>query len=697
MCLPTSPTASPRLAQIAQVKASLRGWGQPAPDAPGDVDSAAQPIPDQSIRPSPEAIIDRHNRQALIKDMRLRIAERLQSAVKLLALPLAERPGVVNAPGLLIRPYDIARRQPGQADEPLPAHSKIIDLCDAHNYQLLILGAPGAGKTFLMHELARDLLGRAEHDEAAPVPVIFSLAAWLPKQPIETWLIIDLARRLGAKPAMIARLWQAGMILPLLDGLDEVATLERRQQCVEAINAYRAAQDRLSSPLVVACREREYQDLPALKVSTALVVQPLAPALIPRYLAGPSFAGLRQALARDPQLAKALCTPLLLGLVATTYHDRVSELPIDADAAALRTQILRDYVVRCMAPRDDAAALRVPAAQLHAFLVWLARSMTAHDNQQEFYIEFLQPTWLSSRLWIWMWRGLSIIGFGLIGELAFGLIGGLEIGLFFGLERGLVDGVKIGLVGLIIGLLFGLLSELEGRLSTITPVETLTWSWKRIRQKWRVVLYGGLSGGLALGLILGLGGGFGGWLVGGLVGGLIGGLIAGIQTGLADVRSIPSQGIQRSWHSAWLGGLVLGLGGGLIFGLISRLALGLVGGVGGGMALGLGSGFLFYGGAAIIQHNLLRLLLPLSSSAPLNLVRWLEESCQRGLLVHVGGGYRFYHELLQRHFAAHDEPDYPQMPILAESEELEKHETRSQAASCIRPPRSNGTENPVNR
>ena len=45
----------------------------------------------------------------------------------------------------------------------------------------------------------------------------------------------------------------------------------------------------------------------------------------------------------------------------------------------------------------------------------------------------------------------------------------------------------------------------------------------------------------------------------------------------------------------------------------------------------------------------------------------LEEARLRGALLRVGG-YRFNHALLQRHFAAHEEPGCPRVPILAETE-----------------------------
>jgi hypothetical protein len=113
-------------AQIAQIKATLRGCGQSAPDMLGDVASTVGQVSDT----------ERYNRQMLIRDMRQRFAKQLESAPKLIRLRLAERLGAVEPPGALIRPYDIACRRPGQADAVLPARPRIVDLYDEHNAQL---------------------------------------------------------------------------------------------------------------------------------------------------------------------------------------------------------------------------------------------------------------------------------------------------------------------------------------------------------------------------------------------------------------------------------------------------------------------------------------------------------------------------------------------------------------------------------
>ncbi len=58
---------------------------------------------------------------------------------------------------------------------------------------LLVLGEPGAGKTTMLLELARDLLSRAERDPIKPMPVIFSLSAWTEAKPsLAEWLVDEL-------------------------------------------------------------------------------------------------------------------------------------------------------------------------------------------------------------------------------------------------------------------------------------------------------------------------------------------------------------------------------------------------------------------------------------------------------------------------------------------------------------------------
>jgi predicted ATPase len=631
---------------------------------------------------------DQQNRQTLIDTMRLRYQERLEAISQTIPLALANRPNAVNPLGADRRPYDLTLRQTNQADKLLPKDSRLNDLFDQSQGQLLILGAPGAGKSFLLYELAHELVERADADSSLPVPVIFSLASWQPDQSLQEWMITDLSQRYNTKSQNIERLFNTNSILPLLDGLDEVDTLERRKQCVAAIHTYQA-EKHLAPPLVVTCREREYRDLPELHLNTALVVQPLTSTEINDYLADPEFAQLRQALAQDSSLAHLAQTPLFLSFMAATYRNHAPQLPNHTNSKTVRQIVLGDYVSYCCGTPNNPKAFKVPVTKLRAFLAWLASGMIAHNNQQDFYIEFLQPTWLPSRRSLQIWQGLIIFILGLTGGLAMILAIILAAGWIVELTKLLVGGFVVGLMG-------GFAIAGGVGLDKIYAPELWRWSWRSYISKLKRNLIFGVIFGLMIGLIFGQVGKIGEILINisvtgisiGFIGGAVGGVSNGFVTNYLIERQTPNQAIRRSIAISIIGGLgfgvifglgigvILGVIGGVmigqvvgqIFGIVFGIAIMFVGGILGGVFGGVVIGLLQFGGRAILQHYSLRLILSLSTSAPFLLVPWLEEACKRGLLMRIGGGYRFRHELLQRHFATHQEPGFPLPSFLAETE-----------------------------
>lgn len=614
--------------EIAHIKEVLRAEDIEVPDLPDDLPSSSeQASTPTSLKRSRKSVTPRnqstvsepyqHNRQMFINDMRRRFKEQLAKVPKVIKLRFAERHGAVERPGEVINPYDVSRQQSAQNDVVLSAQTRLIDLYDQHNGQLLILGARGAGKTFLLYELAQELVERAASDPNAPVPVIFSLATWKSGYSFEQWMIADLSQRYGVKPQFIRQFFTSGMILPLLDGLDEIDTFEHRKKCVEVINTYRQSRD-VIWPLVVTCRERDYQNLPLLKLNAALVIQPLTSAQINRYLSGDTFAPLQQALEQDAALADLANTPLLLTMMAEIYRNRAPQLPPDADQTTLHQTILSNYVTHCSTLPTNDTTLRVPMEQLRAFLAWLARGMIAHNNQQEFYIETLQSSWLPSK---W-WRGLSGLMFGL----GIGLIFGLVIGPFMANSGEPEESFFIRIIiGLFIGLLFGMANGLV--------FEIL------------FVLYPKLEG----------------VLIGGLV----------------HEGKVRNRANWRSFRSALVFGSLFGLINTLILNLLptpeSELSqVSLIELLFFGIICAMIGGFVVYFLGVRMYHHTIRLLIARSTPAPRNMLSWLDEAHLRGLLIRTGNGYRFYHELLERYFASYEEPGFPRVSILAEQERRPK-------------------------
>ena len=113
---------------------------------------------------------------------------------------------------------------PDQNRQTLSPDKKISHIFDEMNRALLILGAPGSGKTITLLQLTRDLITQVEQDEsfAQPIPVVFNLSTWRKGQPLIEWLVAELSTKYQI-PKRIGRPWlENNRLLPLLDGLDEV-------------------------------------------------------------------------------------------------------------------------------------------------------------------------------------------------------------------------------------------------------------------------------------------------------------------------------------------------------------------------------------------------------------------------------------------------------------------------------------------
>lgn len=233
---------------------------------------------------------------------------------------------------------------------PMSSEQSITSVFEEMGGSLLILGEPGSGKTTLMLTLARDLLDHAERDATRPIPVVFNLSSWASTGgKLSDWMAAELSAKYQV-PKKIGQSWvEAGHLLLLLDGLDEVLA-EKRAACVEAINAF--SEEAGLASVVVCCRLKEYLGLPIrLGLNGAVRLRLLSKEQVLAYVAqaGPSLTSLQTALQQDSSLLTLAETPFMLSMMARTYQG----VPVEALASeayatieARRQQLMQAYVQR---------------------------------------------------------------------------------------------------------------------------------------------------------------------------------------------------------------------------------------------------------------------------------------------------------------------------------------------------------------
>lgn len=303
--------------------------------------------------------------------------------------------------------------------------------------RLLILGAPGAGKTTILLKLAELLLRDAELDTTVPIPVVFNLSSWQEKRlPLQEWVSDELKNfHVVQKKQKALDLLQSGKLLLLLDGLDEVAE-QYRGDCIAAINAFLAEMTDIG--IVVCCRSRDLPASPQLQLQLPVEIQLLTPVQIDSYLnqLGEQAAPARLALDSlqqqlDPehedyeQQDELLRTPLILNMLLLAYRETpVAEITPNTSWDESIQHLFNTYITRMIQRSGKGKSWQqrtfpYPQERTIHWLSWLASKMHYH-NQSIFRLESLQPDWWDTpeerhlrRRFNWLDRGIGALVGGL--------------------------------------------------------------------------------------------------------------------------------------------------------------------------------------------------------------------------------------------------------------------------------------------
>ena len=221
--------------------------------------------------------------------------------------------------------------------------------------RLVVLGGAGSGKTMLMIRVIIDILYRREerrkerHSGGDPVPVLVPLMTWDPvAQDLRSWLTdrltIDypaLAELIQTREGLVPRieaLLKKRMIIPVLDGLDEMRHSARRQ-AIRQINNAMQASDR-PRQLLLTSRPDEYERAvghdyqkghASLRGAAVIDLCELSPGHVRRYLTDDDkdsrWLDVVGQLGTPSAIGKTLVNPLTVSLAAAIYNLHLVERP----------------------------------------------------------------------------------------------------------------------------------------------------------------------------------------------------------------------------------------------------------------------------------------------------------------------------------------------------------------------------------
>lgn len=252
--------------------------------------------------------------------------------------------------------------------------------------QVVVVGGSDSGKTIFAIKLTFGLLEVRDPEADDPVPVLFMLGSWRPHdEQIDAWIKRKLMQDYGVSRKMAKKLVSDGLILPILDGFDEIPEKQRSNGLNQLNQCF--GRDR---PFVMTSRTDEFMDalrIPGPIGSAAVIeLEPLTPKDIVGYLDPVGlnkWRKVRESLVDRPKsaMSTALSSPLMAALAFTVYSEPdkdPNELLNLPDESSVRAHLLKSFVPTMYRFKDWSSSAGASCRASGDFRPWRRKRHSAY-------------------------------------------------------------------------------------------------------------------------------------------------------------------------------------------------------------------------------------------------------------------------------------------------------------------------------
>jgi HEAT repeat protein len=337
-------------------------------------------------------------RTRYLRDLHDGLSQILEQTVQtLLTLGIVSTPDAAASRALapVMKHFTISQVLEPKRQTPSTEVATLAEAFAGSGGRLLLLGAPGAGKTSTLLAFARDMTVAALEDPSRPIPVLANIKSWNGEQRLRDWVLEQ------NKDFPVLR---DERLLYMLDGLDELVldrsggaghTGDERQQ-PRAEFLERLADELAGDAVMVTSRIEEYRRLrKAAGLGGAVTLQPLTTAQIRTYLEAMQRSWLWDLAARDPALLKLAETPLLLALLVVSFS---KQQEVGAgDLAGLTEAAVFDRYVSARFAHEQTRAGSLPfdesetrrrLADMATEIVWIFDERRSRAHREPAFLEF---------------------------------------------------------------------------------------------------------------------------------------------------------------------------------------------------------------------------------------------------------------------------------------------------------------------